>query len=76
MCFKKTSIPVYQYTSIPVAAVTHATPVLMTALWMSTPLAAVEIEPVIYNAYTITNRIHFSYLICLDLHKKKKKKKN
>ena len=41
MCFE------YQYTSIPVAAVNHATLVLMTAPWMSTPLAAVEIEPVV-----------------------------
>ena len=49
MCFEYqyTSISVYQYTSIPVAAVTHATLVLMTAPWMSTPLAAVEIEPVV-----------------------------
>ena len=44
MCFE---IPVYQYTSIPVAAITHATLVLMTAPWISTPLAAVEIEPVV-----------------------------
>ena len=62
-----TSIPVHQYTSIPVAAVTHATHGIDdSAFWISTPLAAVGIEKTspysggIIPSYTVGNSLESS----------------
>ena len=61
MCFE------YQYTSIPVAAVTHATHGIDdSAFWISTPLAAVGIEKTsphsggIIPSYTVRNSLESS----------------
>ena len=66
MCFN-TSIPVHQYTSIPVAAVTHATHGIDdSAFWISTPRAAIGFEKTspysgeIIPSYTVGNSLESS----------------
>ena len=67
LCALNTSIPVHQYTSIPVAAVTHATHGIDdSTFWISTPLAAVGIEKTspysggIIPSYTVGNSLESS----------------